>query len=860
MADNEPTGTTRPEAGPTPEEVAVKLLGEENPDQTQVSAPEGKTKGKDRPPLKQRIKDAVRARQPIDERLEVTDDDVKPLVVDVAGSAEPVLKDQPNKQPKPSGLGPKLTWQDGEVVKVDGHPVSSSDGEGNNIPRVEVDKPIKVDQRLETAETIVELQKALNVLGNESAQESTIPDSNAAKAKGIIEETLRRLKTQKTASDTGEPTQTNPEASKPPVAAKLLERVKGTSYELSHEALVAKTGLRELDAKISEAEEAGNTELAERLKSEYSIRLREKDNIEYSKQLAKDEESEAEALSLAKEKTIDLSEKVSLLHSLGKEPTDEDAKMLIDYLNGQEEVAKLDKSDKIELTQYQALVIKEYLIGQRAIAKKEGSTEEVERLSEQLKKIRGYERKLNNAEEKQDPSSPSTVPRMDLVFEVTPSKSKEPTVAPPKPLPNPPYTPGVPPVPGPPNPPEVPPVPEEVEAEQHLSDAIARWATARIARERILSGFKEADQIVENQEIDDANQNLQNAFEEYIRALILNQENTNPLTDEERRDINSEIRNLEEQEQQLTQKLNIFAEQALLDRQDRNANLRELTDEEFNAQRATLQLEKNEIADRLVELRARLTASENPNGSEEFEKNPNYINELMKIRQRVDEEMLRQRAEKRPHLAKFNDFLKKHPIPRMIAGLALTGIGITGTVTGLAPLAVLGFGGRTALGAYGGYNAVRGGGEFIGNRQVGKTEDKANIDEELGVQEKQTTTRRWSKRAGAVVATMLAGFGLGKVLNAVTDGPPTTDIPRPGVDQRYSSINNQELVSRIQGGDYLGDGPQRSEAIARLRGVIGEDLYNRLGTQQREALLLLKNPQIDQAPEYFRHLTAGHFG
>ena len=125
----------------------------------------------------------------------------------------------------------------------------------------------------------------------------------------------------------------------------------------------------------------------------------------------------------------------------------------------------------------------------------------------------------------------------------------------------------------------------------------------------------------------------------------------------------------------------------------------------------------------------------------------------------------------------------------MVAGLALTGIGIVGTVTGAAPLVIGAIGLKTALGSYGAYNAARGGGEYIGNKQVGNAEDKTTIGEELGVQEKQTTTRRWSKRAGAAMAAIVGTIGVFKLADALTNRPPA-----PPTDHRYGSINNGRCV------------------------------------------------------------------
>ena len=483
--------------------------------------------------------------------------------------------------------------------------------------------------------------------------------------------------------------------------------------------------------------------------------------------------------------------------ALGKEDVEEKARIT-------EELALLKKYDKA--------VLKEWLETGGA------SWEEMEKLREKGQEWNDYKIEVPIIEPKivNKPKEPPIDPIPDPPID---------------PIPNPPVEPPVEPRPVEP----IPTIPEIGEAQAAYDLAVSEWAAARIDSERLLAGQDEKERLT------DAKEKLDAAFENYCTALSRKHvenfyawnENINLSAD------------YVEQSRATQSKLE---QQRALPPEDREDAYREFNDEDFahniqaqieyQARQAEYQRQSSAKRDAEIEL---------------F--NQVKVEELLKIRARVDAEMLAQREKKHPRLAKINEWLKKHPKSRIAAGLALTAIGITGTVTGLAPLAVLGFGGRTALGAYGAYNASRGVGEMAGDSErfgVGK-ETKATIGEELGAQEKQTNIRRYSKRAGAALAAIVGAIGAYKLANAV-DRPPS-----PPTDQRYGSINNGELNSRLANGDFI-SGSERAEAIARLKGVIGDDAFARLGTQQREALLLLRNAQIDQAPQYFQHLAAGHFG
>jgi len=554
-----------------------------------------------------------------------------------------------------------------------------------------------------------------------------------------------------------------------------------------------------------------------------------------------------------------------------------------------EKAAKLDDTgtEKVILSRHQVEALREYALEQKGVARANGDKEAEARYARDAAVLKNRIEDVEKHQDNFDPrekypmrsvrSEHSEVvpPLADEEFELDkfkgkldPPPPKPPKIpGPPEPPgpptpPGPPKPPGPPTPPGPPKPPEppveprpdpiepVPTPPEITEAQAAYDAAVKKWAAARIRSERLLSRGEDKENLAREKG------NMDRAFEAYCAAL----------SQKHVENVFATIRNSELSKQYVSQSESI---QRTLDHQrslppaDRDPKYRDYTDDQFATE---IQEQVNYRAQQVEYQRKSKELAQ----SEKDKWSQVKAEELMKVRAKVDAEMLRQRTEKHPRLAKMNEWLKKHPKTRMVAGLALTAIGVTGTVTGLAPLALIGFGGRTALGAYGAYNASRGIGEMVGARSekfgLGSQKfkesgdpardkvRKENIGEELTAQEKQTATRKWSKRVGAAAAGIVGLIGAYKIANAI-DGPP----PRPDVDQRYGSINNGELNARLANGDFV-SGAERTEAIARLKGVIGEDLYNQLGEQQREALLLLKNPQIDQAPAYFQHLAAGHFG
>jgi hypothetical protein len=147
---------------------------------------------------------------------------------------------------------------------------------------------------------------------------------------------------------------------------------------------------------------------------------------------------------------------------------------------------------------------------------------------------------------------------------------------------------------------------------------------------------------------------------------------------------------------------------------------------------------------------------------------------LTQVQQRVDAEMIAQREAKHPKLAKFNEWMKKHPVARIAAGAALAGAGILGVATGNIPLVVAATAGRAALAGYGGYNIVRGLGENRATTQFGKA-DIGNIQDYTEAAETQSTTRRRSKKGGAVLGAALASIPIIKGVQSIANmHPPVT--------------------------------------------------------------------------------------
>ena len=117
--------------------------------------------------------------------------------------------------------------------------------------------------------------------------------------------------------------------------------------------------------------------------------------------------------------------------------------------------------------------------------------------------------------------------------------------------------------------------------------------------------------------------------------------------------------------------------------------------------------------------------------------------------------MLAERTRRHPKLTKINNWLQKHPKTRIGVGLGLTAMGVVGAATFNAPLVAFATGAKAGLSGYGSYNASRGIGEMIASKKMNKTQ-LATIDDYLGASDKQSATRRNSKRIGSAVAIAMA--------------------------------------------------------------------------------------------------------
>jgi hypothetical protein len=168
--------------------------------------------------------------------------------------------------------------------------------------------------------------------------------------------------------------------------------------------------------------------------------------------------------------------------------------------------------------------------------------------------------------------------------------------------------------------------------------------------------------------------------------------------------------------------------------------------------------------------------------------------ELTELSKNVDDAMLAERTRRHPKLTKINNWLQKHPKTRIGVGLGLSAMGVVGAATFNAPLVAFATTARAGLSGYGSYNASRGIGEMIANKKMSKTE-LATIDDYLGASDRQSSTRRNSKRLGAAVAVAMAAA---PAILALTEAhhaaaavhqptkptvvtPPSTKLPMPTI-------------------------------------------------------------------------------
>jgi hypothetical protein len=151
---------------------------------------------------------------------------------------------------------------------------------------------------------------------------------------------------------------------------------------------------------------------------------------------------------------------------------------------------------------------------------------------------------------------------------------------------------------------------------------------------------------------------------------------------------------------------------------------------------------------------------------------------LNQVQQRVDASMIEQREAKHPRLAKFNEWMKKHPLLRIAASATLVGVGVLGVVTGNVPLIVGAMAGKAALAGYGGYNIVRGLGENRATTQFEKAEING-IGDYTDAAERQSTTRRRSKKGGAALGAALASIPVIKGIQSIINLHPEPPVAHP---------------------------------------------------------------------------------
>ncbi len=153
------------------------------------------------------------------------------------------------------------------------------------------------------------------------------------------------------------------------------------------------------------------------------------------------------------------------------------------------------------------------------------------------------------------------------------------------------------------------------------------------------------------------------------------------------------------------------------------------------------------------------------------------INEkLMEVRARVDFEMTTERERRHPKLAKVGEWLRKHKKTRIVAGVAMTGLGFVGAATGNLPLLSVAVAGKAALRGFGGYTATKAGGEWLADRGFNKTNIDSIEDYTDAAQKQSRRKRRWSRGAAVVGAGLAAAPLIGNVLHTETP-PPSPEPP-----------------------------------------------------------------------------------
>jgi len=325
--------------------------------------------------------------------------------------------------------------------------------------------------------------------------------------------------------------------------------------------------------------------------------------------------------------------------------------------------------------------------------------------------------------------------------------------------------------PTPPGPPEVleppqdgePRNPAEIAFEMSTRDldfSIEAFAVARVSREKMLSGGAEETQLRLQQ------QELHERFEQWSEALA---------------------EKLAYRERELDQ-WSATADQYIAQANNKLATLIAMRSLPADQIPPMLEAEIQEQQDYIAFMNnyKDLIANEKVALHEKFEREK--AEKLIEVRTRVDATMLAEREKNHPRLAKMSNWLKKHPKARLIASAGLIGLGIIGTLTANPPLIGIAIAGKTALRGIGGYNAVRAGGEWKVNRDLAKHGADTSIEDYTESAIKGSTTRRRSKRGGAVVGAALAAAPF--VAHAVFDGPGP---PKPPTPEPYDDMQKNWL-------------------------------------------------------------------
>lgn len=308
---------------------------------------------------------------------------------------------------------------------------------------------------------------------------------------------------------------------------------------------------------------------------------------------------------------------------------------------------------------------------------------------------------------------------------------------------------------GPPNGPEEPGIAERLsESSQRLDLAIERFARARVNSERMFGGKNDPELV-------DASTELQRAYQDFCGVLA---ERAAMRVAEEQARLDS-----------------ITRERLMYEGMAASAQEQLSALEPDDPQVQVLLGNINALEQRQAELATREAASQAEIARVQAESEQEIAQNLVRVQTNVDALMIREEERTRPALGKIANWLRKHPKTRIVAGVALAGLGIFGTVTGNVPLVVGAIAARASLAGIGGYNASRGVGEMIAGRRYGQA-DTSTIEGYTDAAQQQSRTRRRSKKTGAVVGAGLAAIpivrGIGQLQDMVQGAPkpPPPDV------------------------------------------------------------------------------------